>query len=66
VAPAVSHAAWLQAMLDVEAALGPEWARGLLEHLEVDADATRAGAGKAPDLGASSRLIDRPLDAHRS
>jgi len=42
------------------------WARDLLEHLEVDADAMRAGAGAAPDLGASSQLIDRALQAHRS
>jgi 3-carboxy-cis,cis-muconate cycloisomerase len=42
------------------------WARDLLEHLEVDADAMRAGAGEAPDLGASSLLIDRALDAHRA
>jgi 3-carboxy-cis,cis-muconate cycloisomerase len=41
------------------------WARDLLEHLEVDAAAMRAGAGEAPDLGASSQLIDRALDAHR-
>jgi 3-carboxy-cis,cis-muconate cycloisomerase len=41
------------------------WARDLLEHLEVDAGAMRAGAGDAPDLGASSLLIDRALEAHR-
>jgi len=41
------------------------WARDLLEHLEVDAVAMRAGAGEAPDLGASSQLIDRALRAHR-
>jgi 3-carboxy-cis,cis-muconate cycloisomerase len=41
------------------------WARDMLEHLEVDADAMRVGAGRAPDLGASSALIDRALDAHR-
>jgi 3-carboxy-cis,cis-muconate cycloisomerase len=41
------------------------WARDLLEHLEVDADAMRAGAGQAPDLGASAQLIDRALAAHR-
>jgi 3-carboxy-cis,cis-muconate cycloisomerase len=41
------------------------WARDLLEHLEVDAGAMRAGAGEAPDLGASSQLIDRALRAHR-
>ena len=41
------------------------WARDLLEHLEVDADAMRSRAGDAPDLGASSRLIDRALEAHR-
>jgi 3-carboxy-cis,cis-muconate cycloisomerase len=35
------------------------WARDLLEHLEVDAEASDA------DLGASSQLIDRALDAHR-
>ena len=39
------------------------WARDLLEHLEVDADAMRRTAGSAPDLGASSLLIDRALAA---
>jgi 3-carboxy-cis,cis-muconate cycloisomerase len=42
------------------------WARDLLEHLEVDADAMAAGAGDVPDLGASSQLIDRALEAHRA
>jgi 3-carboxy-cis,cis-muconate cycloisomerase len=41
------------------------WARDLLEHLEVDAEAMRTGAGQAPDLGASAELIDRALGAHR-
>jgi 3-carboxy-cis,cis-muconate cycloisomerase len=41
------------------------WTRDLLEHLEVDADAMRARAGEAPDLGASAQLIDRALDARR-
>jgi 3-carboxy-cis,cis-muconate cycloisomerase len=41
------------------------WARDLLEHLEVDPDGMRAGAGDAPDLGASSQWIDRALEAHR-
>lgn len=45
------------------------WGRDLLEHLEVDEDAMRAGAGAGPgdepDLGASSALIDRALEAHR-
>jgi 3-carboxy-cis,cis-muconate cycloisomerase len=41
------------------------WARDMLEHLEVDSDAMRAGAGDDPDLGASSALIDRALEAHR-
>jgi 3-carboxy-cis,cis-muconate cycloisomerase len=41
------------------------WARDLLEHLEVDAAAMRAGAGESPELGASSQLIDRALQAHR-
>jgi 3-carboxy-cis,cis-muconate cycloisomerase len=41
------------------------WARDLLEHLEVDEDAMRASGGDAPDLGASPRLIDRALEAHR-
>ena len=40
------------------------WARDLLERLEVDAEAMRAGAGAAPDLGASAELIDRALRAH--
>jgi 3-carboxy-cis,cis-muconate cycloisomerase len=42
------------------------WARDMLEHLEVDVDALRAGAGPDPDLGASSVLIDRALEAHRA
>ncbi|HEY2436631.1 MAG TPA: lyase family protein [Solirubrobacteraceae bacterium] len=42
------------------------WARDLLEHLGVDAGAMRAGAGDAPDMGASSELIDRALEAHRT
>jgi 3-carboxy-cis,cis-muconate cycloisomerase len=42
------------------------WGRDLLEHLEVDAAAMRAGAGEGPDLGASSQLIDRALNAHRA
>ncbi len=41
------------------------WARDMLEHLEVDAEAMRALAGTEPDLGASSALIDRALNAHR-
>lgn len=41
------------------------WARDMLEHLEVDAESMRAGAGDDPDLGASSALIDRALEAHR-
>jgi 3-carboxy-cis,cis-muconate cycloisomerase len=41
------------------------WARDMLEHLEVDAEAMRAGAGHDPDLGASPTLIDRALEAHR-
>jgi 3-carboxy-cis,cis-muconate cycloisomerase len=41
------------------------WAHDLLEHLVVDSGAMRAGAGVAPDLGASSQLIDRALAAHR-
>jgi 3-carboxy-cis,cis-muconate cycloisomerase len=41
------------------------WARDMLEHLEVDAGAMRAGAGPDPDLGAASALIDRALEAHR-
>ena len=40
------------------------WARDLLERLEVDAEAMRAGAGAAPDLGDSGELIDRALRAH--
>ena len=40
------------------------WARDLLEHLEVDAEAMRAGAGETPDLGGSNALIDRALEAH--
>lgn len=41
------------------------WGRDMLEHLEVDVDAMAAGAGPNPDLGASSELIDRALEAHR-
>jgi len=41
------------------------WARDLLEHLELDADAMRAGAGEGADLGSSAELIDRALEAHR-
>jgi 3-carboxy-cis,cis-muconate cycloisomerase len=41
------------------------WGRDLLEHLEVDVEAMRGGAGPDPDLGASSLLIDRALQAHR-
>ncbi len=37
------------------------WARDLLEHLEIDAEAT---AGDDPDLGAAGELIDRALQAH--
>jgi 3-carboxy-cis,cis-muconate cycloisomerase len=44
---------------------GAAWARDLLEHLEVDEAAMRQTAGDAPDLGASSALIDRALQAHR-
>jgi 3-carboxy-cis,cis-muconate cycloisomerase len=39
------------------------WARDLLEHLEVDADAMRRSAGDAPDLGAAGVLVDRALEA---
>jgi 3-carboxy-cis,cis-muconate cycloisomerase len=42
------------------------WARDMLEHLEVDSDAMRAAAGADADLGASSVLIDRALEAHRA
>jgi 3-carboxy-cis,cis-muconate cycloisomerase len=35
------------------------WARDLLEHLEVEAQASDG------DVGASSQLIDRALHAHR-
>lgn len=42
------------------------WARDMLEHLEVDVEAMRTGAGPDPDLGASSVLIDRALEAHRT
>jgi 3-carboxy-cis,cis-muconate cycloisomerase len=41
------------------------WARDLLEHLEVDAEAMRNSAGVDPDLGAASALVDRALQAHR-
>jgi 3-carboxy-cis,cis-muconate cycloisomerase len=40
------------------------WARDLLERLEVDVEAMRAGVGAAPDLGAAGQLIDRALRAH--
>jgi 3-carboxy-cis,cis-muconate cycloisomerase len=42
------------------------WARDMLEHLEVDVAAMAAGAGAEADLGASSELIDRALEAHRT
>ncbi|MDQ6816836.1 MAG: 3-carboxy-cis,cis-muconate cycloisomerase, partial [Actinomycetota bacterium] len=41
------------------------WARDLLEHLEVDAQAMRASAGENPDLGASVALVERALEAHQ-
>ncbi len=41
------------------------WGRDLLEHLTVDAEAMRTGAGEEPDLGAAGALIDRALEAHR-
>jgi 3-carboxy-cis,cis-muconate cycloisomerase len=41
------------------------WTRDLLEHLEVDDERMRRGAGEHPDLGASGALIDRALNAHR-
>ncbi|HEY2651339.1 MAG TPA: lyase family protein [Solirubrobacteraceae bacterium] len=42
------------------------WDRDMLEHLEVDVERMRTAAGPDPDLGASSALIDRALEAHRS
>jgi 3-carboxy-cis,cis-muconate cycloisomerase len=42
------------------------WTRDLLEHLEVDVAAMRDGAGDGADLGASSTLIDRAIEDHRS
>jgi 3-carboxy-cis,cis-muconate cycloisomerase len=42
------------------------WARDLLEHLDVDGAAMRAGAGASPDLGAAGELVDRAFDAHGS
>ena len=41
------------------------WARDLLEQLQVDSNAMRLATGEDPDLGASSELIDRALEAHR-
>jgi 3-carboxy-cis,cis-muconate cycloisomerase len=41
------------------------WGRDLLEHLEVEADATALSTGSEPDLGAADELIDRALAAHR-
>jgi 3-carboxy-cis,cis-muconate cycloisomerase len=41
------------------------WGRDLLEHLQVDAEAMRAGAGEEPDLGSAEVLIERALAAHR-
>jgi 3-carboxy-cis,cis-muconate cycloisomerase len=41
------------------------WGRDLIEHLEVDVEAMRAGAGADPDLGASTLLIDRALEVHQ-
>ena len=40
------------------------WARDMLEHLDVDVEEMRVRAGADPDLGSSSVLIDRALDAH--
>ncbi len=40
------------------------WSHDLLEHLEVDVSAMRAGTGDDPDLGASGELIDRALEEH--
>jgi len=40
------------------------WARDLLTHLEVDAEAMAREAGPEPDLGASALLIDRALREH--
>src|SRR4051794_9844552 len=40
------------------------WARDLLEHLEVDPEAMRAGLRVEGDLGASAALVDRALLAH--
>jgi len=37
------------------------WLRDLLEHLEVDADAMRAGVGDDQDLDAGGELIDRAV-----
>ena len=41
------------------------WGRDMLEHLEVDVEQMRVQSGPDPDLGASSELIDRALEAHR-
>jgi 3-carboxy-cis,cis-muconate cycloisomerase len=41
------------------------WTRDMLEHLDIDVDVMRAGAGPNPDLGAAGELIDRALEAHR-
>jgi len=40
------------------------WGRDLLEHLEIDAAAMRAGAGADPDLGAAGEFVDRAMQAH--
>jgi 3-carboxy-cis,cis-muconate cycloisomerase len=39
------------------------WARDMLENLEVDGAAMRAGAGRDPDLGSAPELVDRALEA---
>jgi 3-carboxy-cis,cis-muconate cycloisomerase len=42
------------------------WARDMLENLEVDGAAMRAGAGGDPDLGSAPDLVDRALEARRA
>jgi 3-carboxy-cis,cis-muconate cycloisomerase len=42
------------------------WARDMLDNLEVDGAAMRAGAGRDPDLGSAPELVDRALEARRA
>jgi 3-carboxy-cis,cis-muconate cycloisomerase len=55
-----------QWMTAIDGGSAAAWARDMLEHLDVYAEAMRSGAGPDPDLGAASQLIDRALVNHRA